>query len=399
MCRSKFVLLFVAFVLLFNSLVFADGGILFDEEPSIPAVVGNPASGLSSECFVLMDALTGQILSEKSAHVKRPIASTTKIITALVALENSSLDEVVTADEECVGIEGSSIYLYKGEKLTMNDLLYALMLESANDAAVCIARHVAGSEEEFVRMMNEKAAQIGMTNSHFVNPHGLHDDDHYSTAYDMALLLKAAMENEHFEKIISTKTYKIPLNNTDGYRFLSNHNRLLKTYEDCIGGKTGYTKTAGRCLATVARRDGATLIMVTLNAPNDWADHKNMFEYGFSLYSKISLATPGSISYTLPVVSGKKSTVKVENIIGLDMLLRDQSKIETVVELPQFLYAPIDAVELPYDEISYKTVTPVGKAIFYYDGVMVGQVELYATEAVEAEEIKSFWQKLWDFFF
>ena len=223
---------------------------------------------------------SGYVLSAGNAHTRMGMASTTKIMTALLAIERLDPETVVTVPKEAVGIEGSSIYLTEGEQITVSDLLYGLMLESGNDAATALAIAAGGTVEDFVRLMNERAAELGLEDTHFSNPHGLSADDHYTTAYDLARLTCAALENETFASIVSCKTKTI----SDGRRYLSNHNRLLRSYEGCIGVKTGYTLATGRTLVTAAERDGLTLVAVTLNDRSDWADHTRLLDYGFAHY-------------------------------------------------------------------------------------------------------------------
>lgn len=247
---------------------------------------------VSANNAVLMEQSSGRVLFEKSAHEKRPIASITKVMTAIIAIESGNLKEKVKTSRRAIYTEGSSIYLELGEKITMEDLIYGLMLRSGNDAAVAISEHIGGSVEGFVYLMNEKAKWIGMTNTNFTNPHGLHDDNHYSTAYDMALLMRYAMENDLFKKISSTTTYQ---SENRSYAW-KNKNKLLTYYYDhCTGGKTGYTRKAGRTLITTAHKDNMDLITVTLNGPDDWRDHIQLFEWGFKNYNVYTLKNEGEI--------------------------------------------------------------------------------------------------------
>ena len=236
-----------------------------------------------------MDVDSGRVLYEQNADAKMLIASTTKIMTALVALEQGELDEIVTVSREAAWTEGSSMYLKEGEELTLETLLYGLLLCSGNDAAVAIAEHIAGSEAGFARLMNEKAEELGMTGSSFANPNGLDHEDHYSTARDMARLACAAVDNETLVRIASTKSVTI------GGRTMSNHNKLLNLVEGCIGLKTGYTQAAGRTLVSCAERNGQRLVAVTLQDGNDWADHESLLEYGFSAYPACRAAVPGEM--------------------------------------------------------------------------------------------------------
>lgn len=234
------------------------------------------AVSTSAAAAVLMDARSGEILYEYNAHAPRLIASTTKILTALTAIQHYDLGETVTVPREATLIEGSSMYLKAGEELTVEELLCGLLLASGNDAAEVLALHC-GSRERFVRWMNELAEEIGMSESSFENPSGLDGEAHLASALDMAKLAACAMEDPTFARIVSTWEMRV------GERTLTNHNKLLRQVEGCIGLKTGYTKAAGRTLVSAAERDGVRLVAVTLHDGNDWADHAALYEYGFSL--------------------------------------------------------------------------------------------------------------------
>ena len=236
---------------------------------------------LSAESAILMDASDGSVLYEKNAHARKGMASTTKIMTALVAAQSMPLDKNILIPKEAVGIEGSSVYLTEGESLTVRQLLYALLLSSANDAATALAIASAGSVESFAEKMNLFAKELGLSDTHFINPHGLYHEDHYTTAFELALITAAALRNTTVKEIVSTYKTDIPLGNEKKGRLLVNHNKLLKLYEGAIGVKTGFTKKTGRCLVSAAERDGLTLIAVTLNAPDDWNDHIKMLDHGF----------------------------------------------------------------------------------------------------------------------
>lgn len=232
----------------------------------------------SAQAALLLDATEGRILFSQNASARLPMASTTKIMTAIVAIENMPTDYVVTVAKEAVGIEGSSIYLYAGEQITCLDLLYGLMLESGNDAAAALAIAVGGTEERFIMLMNEKAKELGLKDTRFSNPHGLPAENHFTSAADLARLTDYALQNELFAEIVSTKKRTA----CEGTRYYVNHNRLLFSYEGMIGVKTGYTQASGRCLVTAASRYGRTLICVTLNDYYCSADHVRMLDSGFS---------------------------------------------------------------------------------------------------------------------
>lgn len=248
---------------------------------------------VSAESAVVLDAASKRVLLEKDAYKKRGMASTTKIMTALVAIENLSLDDVVTVSPHAAGVEGSSIWLSPLEKITVHDLLYGLMLASGNDAATALAEYACGSEDAFTSVMNKKAKKLGAYNTNFTNPHGLPDDGHYTTAYDLALISASAMENELFSKIVSTKKQVISWEGSEWNRSLSNHNKLLNMYKYATGIKTGYTKKDGRCLVSSMEKDGGRLICVTLSAPDDWNDHISMAEYCFNNYKVHTVCSKG----------------------------------------------------------------------------------------------------------
>lgn len=246
---------------------------------------------VSAQAAILMDVESGRVLYEKNADQPLRIASITKIMTAILALELGNLKDKVTATRNAVGKEGSSIYLRLGETLTLEDMLYGLMLRSGNDAAVAIAEHIGGSVEGFVFLMNQRAEELGMMNTVFSNPHGLDDhEEHYSTARDMAILTAYALKNEEFAKIAKTKRKTAPLEGENWDRVWHNKNKLLYMYPYADGVKTGYTKRAKRTLVSSATKDGHQLVAVTLNAPDDWNDHIKLFEYGFNQFTKVTLA-------------------------------------------------------------------------------------------------------------
>ncbi|PKR78891.1 D-alanyl-D-alanine carboxypeptidase [Halalkalibacillus sediminis] len=245
----------------------------------IPPMQVSADIGVSARNAIVMDMNTKEILYEKNANESREIASITKILTAIVAIEQSELDDRVTISPYASRMAGSSIYTKAGQVYTLEDLVNGLLLRSGNDAAVAIAEHVAGSEKGFAYLMNEKARWIGMDNSSFQNPHGLDEEGHYSTAYDMALLTTYAMNsNEQFKEIFGRKQYRSE--NIDYSWF--NKNKLLQSYSDfCTGGKTGYTGQAGRTLVSTASHNGDDIVVVTLQAPDDWNDHRQLYKYAF----------------------------------------------------------------------------------------------------------------------
>ena len=249
----------------------------------------------SATSAILMDMDSKRILYSKNIHNVRSIASISKIMTAIVAIENANIKDKVTIGDEINKAYGSGIYIKQGEVLTLEDLIYGLMLRSGNDAALAIAKYVGGSVEKFIEMMNETAVKIGMKNSTFNNPHGLDEEDggNLSTAYDMALLTSYAMKNETYRKIVSTKKYTLETN-MNVYLW-NNKNKLLKNYKYTTGGKTGFTEIARRTLVTTATKDNINLVTVTLNDGNDFEDHKNLFEYAFEKYNNYQILEKGNI--------------------------------------------------------------------------------------------------------
>lgn len=264
---------------------------------------GLDTSALSA---VLMEAESKRVLFAHNAESVLPMASTTKIMTAVIALECGNLQAETLITAESVNVEGSSVYLTVGERFTREELLYALLLESGNDAAVALSIAVAGSVDAFVELMNAKAAELGLKSTHFVNPHGLSADGHHTSAYDLALITAYALSVDGFEEIASTVSKKLE---SDGHlpRYLVNHNRLLRSYDGLIGVKTGYTMAAGRCLVTAARRDGMTLIAVTLNDRDDWHDHTAMLDFGFGAFRMVTVLEGGE-RVAVPVTDGEKTS-------------------------------------------------------------------------------------------
>ncbi len=260
-----------------------------------------PPEDISARSAVLVDKASGRLLYEKNGFEKLPMASTTKIMTALLVIQNCKLTDVVTVSPTAAGVEGSSLWLEVGEELTVEQLLYGLMLKSGNDAAVALAEHTAGSVDAFVVMMNAKAKEIGMFNTSFETPNGLDGENHYTTAYDMAVLTRYAMTLPAFRNIVATKEIRIPWGGYEWDRVLKNHNKLLWQCQGCTGVKTGFTKKAGRCLVSTVMRDGRELIAVTLNDPDDWNDHQRLYDFGFEDFVTARLTKAGQLWETITV--------------------------------------------------------------------------------------------------
>lgn len=252
-------------------------------------------SGTDAVGACLIDAKSGAVLYAKNKDKRLPMASTTKIMTALTVLETVEPNTVIKVPKAAVGIEGSSIYLMENEEISVENLLYGLLLESGNDAAEALALYCAGSDEKFSELMNQKAHDFGLIDTHFTNPHGLNDPEHYTTAYELCVIAANALENNTFKKIVSSQKYHAAINGSDNVRFFSNHNRLLRYYNGCIGVKTGFTKVAGRCLVSAAQRDDRVYVAVTLNDGNDWKDHQKMLDFAFENFDSIEIAAPNSI--------------------------------------------------------------------------------------------------------
>ena len=339
-----------------------------------------PVSGadlsLSAHAAVLLEPVSGDIVFARNGTERMSMASTTKIMTALVAAEAGNLKKSYAIPAEAVGVEGSSIYLQAGEHLTMEELLYAVMLESANDAATAVAFLVGGSVDGFAALMNAKAAELGLTDTHFTNPHGLDDPEHYTTALDLARLTAYALDNPVFAEMASTVRKTIPLGDGEGTRVLLNHNRLLRQYEDVIGVKTGFTRHSGRCLVSAAQRDGVRMIAVTLNAPDDWQDHRAMLDYGFSRYASVTLASPGAYSVELPCVGAEKGLLTAVNREELTAVLPVGTAVTELVESRGMWFAPVEEGQT------------VGLVRFFADGREIGSVALTAASAVECPPVK-----------
>lgn len=330
----------------------------------------NTIGSISAESAVLYAEERGEFLYQKNAHRRMPIASTTKIMTAYTVLSAKDVNETVVIPKEACGIEGSSIYLEEGERLTILELLEALMLQSANDAAVALAIATDGSIEAFAERMNRLVKEMGLSDTYFTNPHGLDDPDHYSSAYDLALIASKAMENATFRALCKSKVAKIP-GKDGGVRVLVNHNKLLRLCDSAVGVKTGFTKKSGRCLVGAAERDGVKLISVTLNAPNDWNDHQNMFSYGFSLYENREIAKKGALTYKATIVGGEKCEVHLTNNEDIFAVLpKEETHIETIPEWNRPIFAPVKAGEV------------VGTVYFKVDGAVVAESSLVATESI-----------------
>lgn len=326
-----------------------------------------PVSAISARSAVVLDAATGRVLFARNASEKSLIASTTKIMTALVVCEQCNVLDRVKIPKEAVGIEGSSIYLQTGEILTVQELLYGMMLHSGNDAATALAIYCGGTVEGFVQLMNDKAIALGLNSTHFENPHGLDGSQHYSTAEDLAKLAAYAMEHPIFSQVVSTKTIHI------GDRYLTNHNKLLWQLEGVDGVKTGYTKSAGRILVSSMCRNGRRLVAVTIAAPDDWNDHKILMNACYSDFKLQRLVREGQVLGTVEIAGGVESTVELIAAKSFVYPLTEGEKVEIKLPEPGFVYAPIVSDQ------------DAGVASIYLENQRVGEVPIIYGETIEQQ--------------
>lgn len=345
----------------------------FAARTSPPAINGSSS--------ILIETNTGRVLYSTNPNLKLPIASTTKIMTALLALENGNLDEKVKINRKSVGIEGSSIYLFPDEEITLRDLVYGLMLRSGNDAAVAIAIHIGGSVENFAELMNKKAKEIGAKNTNFTNPHGLHNDNHYSTAYDLALITREAMKYEEFKKISKTNLW---VADRDINRYFYNKNKTIRQYDGGDGVKIGYTRKAGRCLVSSATRNNMQLIAVVLNNPTWFNDCYKLFDYGFENYEPMVVYDKNQLARNIYVPNGKKEILPVitKNSLVLPLSKNEVEHLKTTVVLPEKVDAPI------------KKGDKIGSIKVFIKGQLMYTEDLIARENVIE---KGFWDKAVEF--
>lgn len=337
------------------------------EEMSVEAFNGEKPS-INARSAIVMDFDSGRVLYEKNAHIKRPMASTTKVMTAIVALENGNLEDMVTVSRRAASIHGSVIDLANGEIVSLRELMYGLLMRSGNDAAIAIAEHIAGSVEAFAEMMNSKAKEIGALNTQFTSPHGLDDTGHYSTAYDMALITRYALTNPVFNEIVRTQSIQV------GKRMMTNTNEMLMSYEGADGVKTGYTGKAGRCLITSATRDGRRFISVVLfcdSRSQRALSSKKILDYAFENYTQHTLIKSEYIG-SLPVYRGFEDNVPVyvEKNITMPVTEAEKGKLHTRVSMLKGIHAPVKQKQIVGtvsiylgDEILCESVIRAGKEI------------------------------------
>lgn len=340
----------------------------------MPYSAGKAMPEVSSHSACVIDIDTGRILAAKNENEKSEPASITKIMTALIALENADIKKVVTIPSAAAGVEGSSIYIKAGEKYSLEDLLYGLMLRSGNDAATAIAIDVAGSVDAFVEKMNQKAQELGCTGTHFNNPHGLPDEKHYTTAHDMALITAAALRNDTFVKIASTKNYTAEPDGAGETRSWQNKNKLLWQYEGAIGVKTGYTKSAGKTYVGAAERNGIRIAVVVLGAKDMWGDAATLLDNAFASYQQVDLIKDGQSTGVTPVLEGLSSEVEgiTEGSLSKTLTKEEQERIVTKCVYQTPLYAPVAKGDI------------IGSMQVYLDDEMIGSVPIVAAADVAA---------------
>ncbi|WP_330594093.1 D-alanyl-D-alanine carboxypeptidase family protein [Caproicibacter fermentans] len=342
---------------------------------------------VSAKSAVVISAADGRVLYEKNSREKLPIASTTKIMTALLTLEAASRnDRTVLITPEMIRVEGSSMGLKAGDKLTLTALAEGMLSVSGNDAANSAAIAVGGSTERFAALMNQKAAQLGLSETHYVTPSGLDNAEHYSSAGDLAKLTAAALKNPEFARIVSQKKIQVRFSDPDRTVTYTNHNKLLSMYDGCNGVKTGFTKKSGRCLVSAAQRVGVQLVAVTLSDPNDWEDHEKLLDYGFSRLTCFQ-ADDSEFRLNLPVVGGTAGSVSVLGTAGAAALLPSDEvqNLRRTVELPRFLYAPVKRGQV------------LGLVRYQNETGTVATTKLLAGGNVSRQAVKkNIFEKLWD---
>jgi len=337
------------------------------------------ADAFTAKGYALVEQTTGRLIEGQNYDMRLPMASTTKIMTGLLACESDRFDEVFAIPAEALRVEGSSVGLVAGERLTLRELTYGLLLESGNDAANAIALLLAGSIPAFAEMMNAKARELGLHNTHFTNPSGLDNPMHYTTALDLARLGAAAMKNEEFRRISSTPQMRIPYDGIKDGRLLINHNALLRKYSGTIGVKTGYTKRSGRCLVSCAERDGVTLVAATLNCRDDWNGHMALLDSGFARMKRRRLFTV-SPKITAHVVGGTAGSVDCAYRDDLEAVLSNEEipKVEMKLLMRRFYYAPVTEGQ------------KLGEIEFRLGDIVLGRTDVIATGSVAQEEPNRF---------
>ena len=343
--------------------------------------------GTSATACVIIDEASGRVLLRHNAETPLPMASTTKVMTALLALERGNLADPVTCSRNAFGVPGTSIYLSEGETLTLEEMLYGLMLASGNDAATAIAEHIGGTVDDFCRMMTARAAELGCTNTVFLTPHGLPREGHYTTAHDLALIAREAMTHETFREIVSTQRAKIPWEGRGYSRVLNNKNKLLSTYDGATGIKTGYTKKAGRCLVFGAEREGMRVIGVVLNC-YDWFDEAaRLMDIAFDRYEAMTLMLEGESVRTIPVTTSEEDSVSAVLAGDLTGVIAKGTMPAIEIDLPEVLDAPVSRGDL------------LGQVRMVAGGQTVATAELVAGSSVLRDDFPARWETYWENWF
>ncbi len=327
------------------------------------------AVSTSAKAAILINADTGEVIYEQNAKEKLPMASTTKIMTALLLCETGEMDKQITVRPEMVRVEGSSMGLLAGDKVSYKALLYGMLLASGNDAANVTAYALGGTIDGFVKMMNEKAVELGLNNTHFETPSGLDGNEHYTTAEDLANLARVCMQNELFAEAAGSESAVLEYGNPPYRRTLTNHNKLLKTFDAAVGVKTGFTKKSGRCLVSAAERDGKRVIAVTLNDPDDWADHTSLLNYGLEQI-KTTEISPDNKEYSIPVISSNGETLEIE-IEDFTVNSLDGAGFSYQINIPRFVYAPIEKGQ------------KIGEIIYLKNGDVIAKKDIISKKTID----------------
>lgn len=332
------------------------------------------AISTSAKASILINADTGEVIYSQNQNEKLPMASTTKIMTALLLCEEGNMEKGITVTPQMVKVEGTSMGLLGGDKVTYKALLYGMLLASGNDAANVTAYALGGTIDGFVNMMNQRAKELGLNNTHFETPSGLDGDEHYTTAEDLANLARVCMDNPLFKEAASTKAITLEYGNPPYRRTLTNHNKLLKIFEGAAGVKTGFTKKAGRCLVSCAEREGKRVIAVTLKDPNDWEDHINLLNYGLEKV-KTTVITPEKTDFSISVISSQNQSVEVK-IEEYTVSSLDTSGFSCEVNLPTFLYAPVKEGDV------------IGSVVYYKNRTQIARRDIKASQNIEKNSPK-----------
>ena len=331
------------------------------------------AYNTSARAAVVINGETGEILYSQNCDERLPMASTTKIMTALLLCElGGDLSKEIVTTREMVTVEGSSMGLQVGDRVSYHDLLYGMMLSSGNDAANTVAIALGGSISGFASIMNERAREMGLENTRFVTPSGLDAEGHYTTAYELALITKEALENEQFAKAVAAKTARLCYGNPPYNRTLTNHNKLLKMYDDVVGVKTGFTSKSGRCLVSAAKKDGKLVIAVTLNDKNDWQDHRNLLDLGLSLIES-KVISPQKYEYNVAITNGNTIDVVIPSAT---ISVTENSMVTYKIELPHFIYAPVNRGDI------------IGSVSYYCNDNLVCKLPIEATRDIDYKQSK-----------